>query len=466
MTHSIPENALLAAWRETLARRSGEAALFSANGGIERSFGDIEREADDLAARFADVPRGSVIGVQFGNRPSWPALLLALFRRGLIPLPLGGHMADAELRQALETCRASALIADIGGELRVTRFAISDTPFPAPADFLKLTSGTTSAPRAIRFRASQLVADCENVCETMKITGDDLNFGAIPISHSYGFSNLLTPLVCRGVPLVLVEDRLPRAILDGLERTGATIFPGMPVLFQNLADLTDIPALPKLRLCISAGAPLTSAVAQRFTEKFSRKIHVFYGSSECGGIAYDASGGTVPEEGFVGNALRGVSIQRPYVGESTPIEVRSDAVGEGYFPDDDPAVLGDGRFIPGDLARFTPRGLVLVGRTSDVINIAGRKLNPLEIEQRLLACPGVTHAVVFGVPSRLRGEEPVACVAGEGIDAASVLAFCQRELSAWQIPRDVWIVPGIPANERGKISRRALAGEYLKTKTP
>ena len=146
--------------------------------------------------------------------------------------------------------------------------------------------------------------------------------------------------------------------------------------------------------------------------------------------------------------------------------MRGAAVGDGYFPDEDLDVLGGGRFVPSDLGRFTPRGLVLVGRVSDVINIAGRKLNPLEVEQRLLACPGVTQAVVFGVPSRLRGEEPVAYVAGEGIEAASVLAFCQRELSAWQVPRDLCVVPEISANERGKISRRALAEQYLKARTP
>src|SRR5260221_13628795 len=101
----------------------------------------------------------------------------------------------------------------------------------------------------------------------MGITKEDLNFGVIPISHSYGFSNLLTPLLCRGVPLVAMDDRMPRAILDGLARTGATVFPGMPVFFQNFADLPDAPALPRLRLCISAGAPLQPGVARAFTAK-------------------------------------------------------------------------------------------------------------------------------------------------------------------------------------------------------
>lgn len=464
MTQISPDNALLATWQETLARCGDRPAVFAANGSVARRFTEIESEARGIEERFAALPERVVVAVQIGNDPVWPALLLALFRRHLIPLPLGRHMGAAELQQALATCGACALVTNEPGGLNIAPIAGShSTP---DADFLKLTSGTTSAPRAIRFRAGQLLADCEHICTTMGITERDLNFGAIPISHSYGFSNLLTPLLCRGVPLVVSDDRMPRAILDGLARTRATVFPGMPVFFQNLAELTDTPALPQLRLCISAGAPLSRTVAEAFTSKFALPIHAFYGSSECGGIAYDAAPepGTM-EEGFVGAALRGVTITHPGGDEPGPIEVRSAAVGDGYFPEADRAALDGGRFIPGDLVRSTPRGFVLTGRASEVINIAGRKLNPLEIEHRLLACPGVVQAVIFGVPSRTRGEDVIACIVAEGADAAAIQRFCQRELSPWQMPRDIWLVPAIPANDRGKISRRALAAQYLQTRT-
>jgi acyl-CoA synthetase (AMP-forming)/AMP-acid ligase II len=72
----------------------------------------------------------------------------------------------------------------------------------------------------------------------------------------------------------------------------------------------------------------------------------------------------------------------------------------------------------------------------------------------------VRQVVVFGAPSALRGEEPVACVAGEKLDRAALQFFCQSQLSQWQIPRDFWIVSEIPTSERGKISRRALAEAY------
>lgn len=464
MTLSVPqttlENPLLAAWAQTLARRGGMPAILAADGRVLRTFGQIGVEAVKIARIFDRVPAGSVVAVQIGNSERWPELLLALWRRQLVPLPLG-EMGATELAITLGALRAAALVTHEGGPLIVHRR-------PVPADvtrwsglapeLLKLTSGTTSAPRAIRFRGGQLLADCENICATMGLTESDVNYGVIPFSHSYGFSNLLTPLLARGLRLVVSEERLPRAILDGLAATGATVLPATPVLFQKLAELENPPKLGALRLCISAGAPLAPTAAEKFSARFGLKIHTFYGASECGGIAYDAADGWEYEEGFVGKPLFGVDIA---CAEATgPISVSGAAVGDGYYPESEEAVLGGGYFVPGDLVRRTPRGLYLAGRTSDVINVGGRKLNPLEIEARLAEFPGVKQAVVFGVASSLRGEEPVACIAGEGLQREALLRFCQENLSPWQVPRDIWLVGEIPGNERGKISRRALAESY------
>ena len=166
------------------------------------------------------------------------------------------------------------------------------------------------------------------------------------------------------------------------------------------------------------------------------------------------------EEGFVGTPHAGVEIAQAEV-KAGPIVVRSPAVGDGYFPADDDGVLGGGRFVPGDLVRRTARGHV--SRRAHLGRHQRRRAQAEPARSRGAAAefPGVKQAVVFGVPSALRGEEPVACVAGEGLDAAAVLRFCQQTLAPWQMPRDVWIVEEIPATERGKINRRALAARYL-----
>ena len=316
----------------------------------------------------------------------------------------------------------------------------------------------------VRFRSQQLLADCDQICETMGISEADLNFGVIPVSHSYGFSNLLTPLIARGVPMVLSRDRTPRAVLDDLARTNATVFPGTPIFYQALCEMEKVPTLPKLRLCISAGAPLPLAIAKKFREKFGLSIHSFYGASECGGICYDRNA-ALEIEGFVGTPMKEVDVEMidPNA-ESSQIRVRSAAVGDGYFPEPDEAKLGNGGFVPDDLLVSAGDGFKIVGRVSDVINVAGKKVNPAEIEDTLLRFPGVRQAIAFGRPAAagaVRNEEVAACVTGDvEVDEGRLLEFCRKNLSAWQVPKRVFIVESISTNERGKISRRELAKRF------
>ncbi len=315
----------------------------------------------------------------------------------------------------------------------------------------------------IRFQSEQLLADCDQICDTMGITDADLNFGVIPVSHSYGFSNLLTPLIARGVPTVISRDRTPRAVLDDLARTGATVFPGMPVFYQAFCEMADIPKLPKLRLCISAGAPLPIAVAQKFREKFGLSIHSFYGASECGGICYDRDAKN-EVEGFVGTPMKGVDVELiDPTSQSSQVRVRSAAAGDGYFPEAEEQKLGNGRFVPDDLLAREGDGFKIVGRVSDVINVAGKKVNPVEIEELLLRIPGVRQAIAFGRPAAagLRNEEVGACVVGDkDLREAALVEACRKELSGWQVPKRIFIVQSIPTNERGKISRRELGMRF------
>jgi long-chain acyl-CoA synthetase len=436
--------AILEPWLATLASRRDEPAIFGNDGSILRTFGSIEEEADAFAGELDDIPAGTVVAVEIGNSPSWPAVFLALLRTKCVVVPLG---RDASLPEYVE------VVIEEGGCIRRLE---NPTRQRVQADtvLLKLTSGTTGTPRGICFTAAQLAADCANICETMGIHADDVNYGVIPFAHSYGFSNLITPLLLEGVRLVASEDRMPRAILNGLRQTGATVFPGTPVLFQHLARLEQA-SLENVRVGISAGAPLSRALWREVHEATGLKLHTFYGASECGGIAYDREG-IVLGDGFVGEPMANVEVA---VSEGGEIEVRSSAVGAGYFPTPDDETLGDGRYRPADLANKTEDGLILVGRVSDFINVGGRKLNPAEVERQLAGFPGVQQVIVFGVESRLRGEEPIACVVGQ-VDVPAMMRFAGNALPAWQVPKDIWPIAELPVSERGKISRRTLAERY------
>jgi acyl-coenzyme A synthetase/AMP-(fatty) acid ligase len=325
------------------------------------------------------------------------------------------------------------------------------------ADMLKVTSGSAGEPKAIRFSCAQLLADCDNICETMGIGERDVNYGAIAFSHSYGFSNLVTPLLCCGVPVVVARDMMPHALRDGLSASRATVFPGVPALFRALGAVGSGGWKP--RLCISAGAPLTPEIAAKFAESWQTKIHTFYGASECGGICYDASEDFAIEPGFVGNPMRGVALELAEDAEPSQATVISKAVGKGYHPSRAGESFG-GQYVPGDLLEKVANGYRICGRVSDFINIAGRKVNPAEIEQVLGSVPEVESVVVVGLPVGTRGEEIGACYVGR-VEIDGLRRVCARALPSWQVPRHWLRLEEMPVNSRGKISRADLRRKLL-----
>jgi acyl-CoA synthetase (AMP-forming)/AMP-acid ligase II len=462
------KDVLLERWETILAQKGDTPGIINTGGQVNRTFRGIDEYAREFESKIDTFEVGTVIAVRIGNHEDWPSILIACLRRGVVVLPLEQSISDQQCDAVLKICDARGVVAAAvtGRSIEVLPSGTSAATThwsENPPTLLKLTSGTTSAPRMIRFRSEQLLADCDQICETMEISDGDLNFGVIPISHSYGFSNLLTPLILRGVSLVLSQDRTPRAVLDDLARTNATVFPGTPIFYQAFCEMENVPPLPKLRLCISAGAPLPIAIAKKFREKFELPIHSFYGASECGGICYDREAAN-DVEGFVGMPMKDVDLEMiDSKAEQSQARVRSAAAGDGYFPDADEEKLGNGVFVPDDLLARHGSGFKIVGRVSDVINVAGKKVNPAEIEERLLRFPGVRQAVAFGRPAGagLRNEEVAACVVADiDLNENELLEFCRSGLSAWQVPKRIFVVDSIPASERGKISRRELAKRF------
>src|SRR5437588_1196067 len=350
-----PNDGLLQRWEAIVSQKRDAPAIFNSRGRLVFTFRGIDERARDFESKIKSFDVGSVVAIQIGNHEDWPSILIACLRRGVVVLPLEQSISDQQRDAALKTCKVSGIAAAGVYAGRSVEIVPMSLPAATPdwgkhrPSLLKLTSGTTAAPRAIRFRSEQLLADCDQICETMGISDVDLNFGVIPISHSYGFSNLLTPLIARGVAMVLSRDRTPRAVLDDLARTNATVFPGTPVFYQAFCEMENLPPLPKLRLCISAGAPLSLATAKKFREKFGLSIHSFYGASECGGICYDRDAAN-EVEGFVGAPMNGVDLEMIDAGAGrSQVRVRSAAAGDGYFPEPDSEKLGRGLFVPAGL---------------------------------------------------------------------------------------------------------------------
>jgi long-chain acyl-CoA synthetase len=269
------------------------------------------------------------------------------------------------------------------------------------------------------------------------------------------------PALRRGSIAVVPDEEGPLAPLRAASFASATVFPSAPAYLQALLKLSQPPSWPSsVRLVISASAPLPPDVAAQFHARFGRRVHVFYGASECGGICYDREG-TAAQAGTVGEPVEGVRVRiEPLDGDAEEglVTVESPAVAIGYLPSGDER-LGRGRFLTSDLGVFEGGALRLRGRVDGLINVKGKKVNPTEIECVLQRMPGVSEVVALGVPSADKESDSVraviACPTG-GLGYDEVLAWCRAHLPEHKVPRSVVLVSAIPRTSRGKVSREEL----------
>ena len=162
MKHRDP---LLLAWQATISRKGDDAAVFDATGKTARRFRDVEEYAAGFEAKMEKLLPWTVVAVQIGNHEDWPAVFIACLRKQLVILPLDQAIVEQQCHAALEICKARAVIsaAPSGNSTQIIRLSTADSAAEwnrDPPSLLKLTSGTTAAPRAIRFRSHQLLADC------------------------------------------------------------------------------------------------------------------------------------------------------------------------------------------------------------------------------------------------------------------------------------------------------------------
>ncbi|MBM3881873.1 MAG: long-chain fatty acid--CoA ligase [Verrucomicrobia bacterium] len=414
-------------WRQIVAQHRAERALCELASGRQWTFGELDRATDAPSASGSDLayPRGHTAEFVLGVVRAW--------RSGRVVCPLEPDQAPPTV------------------------------PRPPPGCVhLKITSATGGQPRAVAFTAAQLAADAANVVATMGLRPDWPNLGVISLAHSYGFSNLVTPLLLHGIPLILAPAPLPEVLRCALAAEPALTVPAVPALWRTWLEARVIH--PHLQLAISAGAPLPSTLERAMFLEHGLKVHNFYGSTECGGIAYDNSPAPRADETCVGTPLLNVTVA---VNELGCLEVRSPAVGQTYWPEPD-RDLANGCFHTSDLAELEGDRVCLRGRYGDVINVAGRKVSPDLIERALGGHPEVRSCVVFGAPAAHaeRGEVIVAAVAAAPTTNPRALQqHLLERLPAWQVPRAWWFVDDIAPNVRGKTSRAQWRAAYSRRAT-
>ena len=410
-------------WRKIVQDRAQELALLHAPTGRRWTFSQLDQASDPPSTEKRLV-------FAHGNGPEFVTTVLRAWRHGraLCPIETGQQMPAV---------------------------------FPPPGCVhLKLTSASTGAARLVAFTADQIAADAHQIVSSMGLRPEWPNVGILSLAHSYGFSNLVTPLLLHGIPLILGASPLPESLRQMSQLAPEVTLPAVPALWRAWSQAGAIPS--NVRLAISAGAPLPLALETSVFQSTGLKIHNFYGSTECGGIAYDRSSQPRSEGSFVGTALEGVALG---VGVDGCLEVRGASVGISYWPEPH-ASLANGCFHTQDRVEINAGAVRWLGRASDLMNVAGRKLEPEGVEAALRQHPGVVECVVFGIVSgddAARGDQVVACVLSTATEE-ELRTHLLGLLPAWQLPRHWWRVEAIDANGRGKTPRAEWRRRWLESR--
>jgi acyl-CoA synthetase (AMP-forming)/AMP-acid ligase II len=442
----------------------------------------------DVLGKAGTAPGQPVVAIA-GNTATGIGLLLACRNLGIPLLPVDKSASPSEIGAIASRFGARLVVGSRASlEHAPGLEGSSMSPLPdgltlavrpsQPADrvealvdvaVMKLTSGSTGMPRATMTTDGNAIADGMAIMESMSIRPSDVQLAAIPLSHAYGLGNLTLPLILQGTAIVVRDGFVPHQVPQDGARYGITMFPGVPFMFDHL--LEHLPAdgwPPSLVRLITAGARIEPLTVARFKDKFDRKIHSFYGTSETGGICFD-DGPEVDAEPTVGTPMPNVTVTlRPEDGapaDGGRVHVSGPAVASGYAAGLDPQTdneeptFVDGGFLTGDLGRFDARHhLQLHGRVSSFVNVAGRKVQPQEVEALLREAPGVADVRVLGAPDALRGQQLVACVvvSSPEVTATVLRSYCAARLAPFKIPRQFVFLDRIPLTERGKADRARL----------
>lgn len=385
-------------WLETSRRFAGRPAIHDGGGFV--TFGE-------LAAAAANAP---------------PAT-------GPVIARSGGTDFFVEILRAWRDGRAAIPVEKDAAEPVLCRPPLADTRL------VKYTPGASGVPRGIFLNGPQVMADGDRLVSAMCLVPEVPNLAVISMAHSYGFSNIVLPLLLHGIPVRLVTMPFPRVVEEVFHRHDSLVVPAVPSMWRAWQRSGILLRAP-IRLALSAGAPLALELERQVFDECGLKIHNFYGASECGGIAYDATPEPRAAADVLGTPLPGVTVEITTHGR---IAVRSDAVATCYDSPRDDDQLGAGFYQTRDLGFRDDSGtLHLTGTTGGAINVAGRKVSPARVEAAILSTGHVMSVKVSGVPSSdpERHEEISACVdLRPGSTLEELKSAAADKLQTWELPR-------------------------------
>lgn len=291
------------------------------------------------------------------------------------------------------------------------------------------------------------------------MTADDRILCCAGLSNGLAFNTSLLSSFLVGAQLHLsrglpTSGRIRRLVAEA-QATRLVAFPALYDSFVRTGSgRSDFAAV---RVAISSGAPLRADTKERFTELTGVPMGNYYGVAEAGPLTYS----TVGSAQSLGRPLPGVDIQiRGVVDQDGAVHVRSASMATRYLNATgllESRTDGGGHYSTGDRGRLEDGELVLTGRSNRMINVGGRKVDPVEVGNAVSAVPGVEQAVVLEVPDQ-HGEPAVAAVLvlREGVDAGEVRLRIRDNLAAHKVPTLIRVVDAIPTTVIGKPVLHAL----------
>ncbi|MFZ1490358.1 MAG: AMP-binding protein [Ilumatobacteraceae bacterium] len=481
-----------------------------------RTYAELAGDSHQLAHlwRALGAAAGDVVAVLADNGNTLVECALAAQESGLQFTPLNVHLTGHELRTIMDHSGCRVLVAGarfaplldglVGSlpELRILTdgdvpgfqslaAARESMPRTEPADrcpgsLFVYTSGTTGKPKGIRRPIPP--GEPGRVANASAVFARAFDFrpfdGPMLVStgmfHGGSYSYYMGGLNV-GHGLVIMAKFDPERVLQLIEKYRVRTAYMVPTQFHRLLQLPpevrERYDLSSLHAVVHSAAPCPRDVKEQMMAWWGPIIWETYGGME-GAATIAKPHRWIEKPGTVGRAVRGVRLT---ILDSEGKELPAGVVGEIFMendvgfayhddPDETQRAFKGKRFSLGDLGYLDEDGYLFIsGRAKDMIITGGTNVYPAEVEATLLAHPKVLDAGVIGVPDPDWGESIVAVVQLKpGIEATAEIEaeledFCSGRLASYKRPRRWEFRATLPRTEAGKLYKRQIRDEYLKT---
>ena len=336
------------------------------------------------------------------------------------------------------------------------------------------TSGTTSRPKIVPLTHRNLCTSAGNIQRSLALSETDICLNVMPLFHIHGLVGALLSTLAAGGTAVCSPGFEASGFFSWLTEFDPTWYTAVPTMHQAILSRygsdANKAAPSSLRFIRSCSSPLPPKVFKDLESTFKVPVIESYGMTEA---AHQMTSNPLPpgarKIGSVGlpagpevSILSETGRMLPS-GEVGEIVIRGENVTSGYEnnPSANKSGYSDGWFRTGDQGFLDPDGyLFITGRIKEIINRAGEKIAPREIDEVLLEHPAVAQAVTFAVPHKTIGEDVAAAVVvreSATVSQKELRAFAFHRLADFKVPSQIIFVEAIPKGATGKIQRIGLS---------